>query len=84
MPSGTTPGYEIGRDQRGLTAREREVLTALIHETPPVVIAEELGISKQRVNQILNALQAKGIVELRADRVIVTVPRGRVEVARNS
>jgi DNA-binding MarR family transcriptional regulator len=75
MPPGTKPGYRIGRDSRKMTARERDVLTALIWDTEPVVIANELGISKQRVNQIIRALEAKGHVEMRVDRIIVTMPR---------
>jgi hypothetical protein len=45
----TEPGYKIDR-RDGLTAREREVLD----------IGEAIGVSKQRVGQILLVLVEKG------------------------
>ncbi len=76
MPrKGTEPGYEIGRDERGLTNRERQVLEALIWSTPLTEIAKELEISKQRVDQIVRRLEEKGVVERTGDTVVVRVPR---------
>lgn len=71
----TQPGYKIDRDDRNLTAREREVLTALVWSTPLTVIASELGISKQRVDQIVRSLEKKGVAKRVGDRYVVEVPR---------
>lgn len=71
----TQPGYKIDRDDRNLTAREREVLTALVWSTPLTVIASELEVSKQRIDQIVRSLEKKGIVKRVGEHYEVTVPR---------
>jgi predicted transcriptional regulator len=71
----TQPGYRIDRDDRNLTAREREVLTALVWSTPLTVIASELGVSKQRIDQIVRSLEKKGIVQRDGESYVVQVPR---------
>ena len=60
MPAGTTPGYMIGRDSGGLTDREREVMSRLASGMTQHQIAEQLGLTKQRVGQIVTALRKKG------------------------
>jgi DNA-binding CsgD family transcriptional regulator len=55
----TRPGYRIDR-RSGLTAREREVLDLLGQGMSQVEVAEAIGVSKQRVGQILLVLVEKG------------------------
>jgi DNA-directed RNA polymerase sigma subunit (sigma70/sigma32) len=55
----TEPGYKIDR-RDGLTAREREVLDLLRQGMSQVEIGEAIGVSKQRVGQILLVLVEKG------------------------
>ncbi len=59
----TTPGYEIDKNSQGLTKRERELLMLLIAGETQKEAADSLGISKQRTNQLTNALVAKGFLE---------------------
>lgn len=75
MTAGTKPGYEIGRDERGLTKREREVLTLLVEGKNGPQIGEALGITKQRVKQIMAALEKKGRLTKTDHSYAVTVPR---------
>jgi len=55
-----SPGYELDRDSRGLTKRERAVLRLLEKKKSRAQIAKELGVSPQRVSQIVAALKKKG------------------------
>lgn len=74
MPAGTKPGYVIDRDGRGLTKRERQVLMLLIDGRQQIEIGPLLGVTKQRVTQIVAALEDKGVVVKNADgSVTVTV-----------
>jgi DNA-binding NarL/FixJ family response regulator len=76
MPAGTRPGYEIGRDgTSGLTTREREVLGLLVQGLDQPGIGERLGITKQRVGQIVAALVKKGNVKRDGDTLTVVVRR---------
>lgn len=61
MPAGTKPGYQIEREN-GLTKREREVLGQIAQGHNVVQTAHALGVSKQRVDQILRSLVTKGRV----------------------
>lgn len=54
--------YKIGRDEEGLTERERQVFEALRNGTPFVDVAATIGVSKQRVGQLLGSLIEKGRV----------------------
>ena len=62
-----TPGYEIGKTHDGpfgdLTKREREVLTMLIDGKTQIQIAKDIGLTKQRVTQIVAALRKKGAIK---------------------
>lgn len=58
----TKPGYEIQRDERGLTGRERQVLDEMTKGETFAVIAERIGVSKQRVGALVNSLVEKGYV----------------------
>jgi DNA-binding CsgD family transcriptional regulator len=62
----TRPGYRIDR-RSGLTAREREVLDLLGQGMSQVEVAEAIGVSKQRVGQILLVLVEKGRWQPRQD-----------------
>ena len=75
MAAGTKPGYEIGRDESGLTTREREVLMLVVQGMQGPQIGAALGISKQRVDQIQKALVAKGRLERKEHEYVVKVPR---------
>lgn len=76
VTAGVKPGYTIGRDEAGLTGREREVLRLVVDGKNMPEIAEAIGITKQRVNQILNALVGKGRLEKDKHAYRVIVPRG--------
>lgn len=83
MAAGTKPGYKVGKDESGLTKREREVLGLIVKGLNGPQIGESLGITKQRVDQIMRVLVAKGRVQKRADSFVVlpvgaevVVPRG--------
>lgn len=58
----SVPGYDIGRDERGATKREREVLDLMVEELSFEEIGRRLGVSKQRVGQIALALAKKGLL----------------------
>lgn len=69
-------GYEIGRDDRGLTARERQVLDALGDGDARsyAQIGEEIGgLTRQRVGAIVKTLEEKGFVKREAGRLYVQV-----------
>jgi DNA-binding CsgD family transcriptional regulator len=68
----TQAGYVLGRDARGLTSRERDVLVALVQGKTQIEIGPMLGISKQRVTQLVAALERKGVVK-REDNGSLTV-----------
>lgn len=71
----TEPGYQIERDDDGLTRREREVLAGIIAGKNLVQIGDELGVSKQRVDQIVKALVTKGTLERNDDSFVVKIRR---------
>lgn len=75
MPAGTKPGYTLGRDERGLTAREREVLSYLVQSKQLVEIAALMGVAKQRVGQIVAALERKKVVVKKGDTYVIRVHR---------
>lgn len=60
----TQAGYKLSRDKRGLTKREREVLSRLVLGEQQNEIGVALGVSKQRVGQIVKALEVKGFVKV--------------------
>lgn len=54
-------GYMIGRDEHGVTAQERAVGQGLRDGVARNRIATQLGISRQRVAQIVMQLEEKGV-----------------------
>lgn len=56
-------GYTLDRDDRNLTRRERDVLDQADGLTQNVEIARRLGVSKQRVTQLVDALVNKGAAQ---------------------
>lgn len=76
MVAGTQPGYAIGRDESGLTKRERQVLGQMAEGKQGPAIGHALGISKQRVDQIQKSLIAKGRLERKEHEFVIVVPRG--------
>lgn len=58
----TVAGYEIGRDERRLTNREREVLDLMKDGLSFKDIGERIGVTKQRVGQIAQSLAKKGVL----------------------
>jgi DNA-binding CsgD family transcriptional regulator len=63
----TTAGYLVERDSRGLTKREREVLLALISGKTQMEIGPLLGVTKQRVTQLVRSLEDKGVIARNED-----------------
>jgi hypothetical protein len=55
---GDEPKYRVGRDEHGLTIRDRQVRDLLAKGKKQIEIAEELGVGKQRVQQIVAKLRA--------------------------
>lgn len=67
------PGYTFDR-AGGLTGRERDVLQALLVGNLSMSgIGTRIGISKQRVHQLIKSLEAKGAVSRDGDQVTITV-----------
>lgn len=54
------PGYEVARDESGLTARERQVLGMVRAGQPQAAIAKEVGVSRARIGAIVKQLRGKG------------------------
>jgi len=52
--------YKLQRDRNGLTARERQVRDGIAAGMCQLDIGELLGISKQRVWQLVASLKKKG------------------------
>jgi hypothetical protein len=63
----TTGGYEIGKDQAGLTEKERQVLGCLKERKSFRAMAKDLGMTPQRCHQLAKSLIAKGVVAKTAD-----------------
>jgi DNA-binding CsgD family transcriptional regulator len=57
----TQPGYEIGRDARGFTLKEREVLHQMVEGKSLAEAARTLSLSRQRVYQVVKSLENKGV-----------------------
>lgn len=51
------PKYRVGRDEHGLTIRDRQVRDLLSQGLNQPQIAERLGVNKQRVQQIVKKLR---------------------------
>lgn len=74
-------GYEIGRDDRGLTNRERQALGLLVQGREGWQIAEELGVTRQRVHALIRILEKKGVLVRGEDGLTVTLTNeGKKEV----
>ena len=56
----TQEGYHIGRADDGLTARERRCKELLKEGHSRAYVAGELGVSRQRVAQLVASLTQKG------------------------
>lgn len=66
--------YEVGRDDSGVTARERMVLDLLRSGASQAEVGRQLALSRARVGQIVNQLRRK--------RIDVSPVDGRVEANR--
>lgn len=55
-------GYRQDRDDTGLTARYRHVRDGIRAKKTQKQIADELGVTKQRVAQIVKDLRKKGVL----------------------
>lgn len=72
----TVAGYEIDRNEEGLTAREREVYDRLIAGDTFQEIGDAIGITRQRVGQVAAALVLKGaLVRQGVGRYAVPIKR---------
>ena len=60
-------GYEIGRDEQGFTARQREVMRFTEEGLNGNQIAQKLGIDRRRVSQIKGDIK-KRLAELEAEK----------------
>ena len=69
--------YKIGRDESGLTIREREVLAQIKQGKSNASIARDLGVSKQRVGQIVRSLVQKNAMFEVENGVYAAVVRDR-------
>ena len=56
-------GYHLDRDERGLTARQRDVLKCVVDGKTARQIEADLGMTRQRVSAIVKQLVDKGLVE---------------------
>ncbi len=60
MASHVPTGYRLERNAAGLTKREREVLQFLFDGLDMPGMAEQLGLTKQRISAIVKSLEKKG------------------------
>lgn len=67
-------GYRIDR-QDGLTARERQVLSGIAIGQTLKQIADEIGVTKQRVDLIVKALIRKDRLSRDGNQFEIRVPR---------
>ena len=51
--------YDLDRDDRGLTVKEREVEALLAEGLSPSEIAGRLGLTRQRVWQLRKSIESK-------------------------
>jgi len=51
--------YKLSRDEEGLTEKERTVLALMREHNSMASVARELGISRERVRQIVRQIEAK-------------------------
>lgn len=67
-------GYKIARDERALSENERRVMGQLAMGLNISATGVALGLSRQRVHQLVKALEKKGYVERdgRALKIIVS------------
>lgn len=66
-------GYKIERDDLDLTLRQREVMGHLARgATSGPVIAEAMGLTRQRVNSLVREIKRKGWVPVRGGWFRVT------------
>lgn len=63
MDEHVKPGYEIGREGDGTTAREREVMTLLTSGHSVTATGKVTGLSRQRVHQLAMSLVQKGLLK---------------------
>ena len=72
----STGKYKIGRDEQGLTERERQVLDVFRRGATSLAdVAAEVGVSKQRLTQLLNSLVLKGALARTESGYATVVPR---------
>lgn len=74
MAAGVKPGYTIGREH-GVTARERQVLVGIAEGKTLRQIAEDLQVTKQRVDIIVKALIRKERLTRDGKQFTIVVPR---------
>lgn len=53
-------GYEIGRNDEGLTARDREVIREITSPRTMSEVGARLGMTRQRVSEIAKRLAERG------------------------
>lgn len=70
-------GYSIGRDSNSLTTREREVLGCIAQGMMLVDAAAKIGVSKQRVDQIVKALEKKGVLTKVGNKFSIQIERAK-------
>lgn len=58
----TKPGYVIGRNEDSVTERERQVLAGLAQGQNLSEVAASIGVSRQRVHQLIRSLEEKGVL----------------------
>jgi DNA-binding NarL/FixJ family response regulator len=63
------PGYRQDRDAENLTARERQVRDLLKTGLDQNGVAAEVGLTKQRISQIVKALEKKAAIRRRGDLI---------------
>lgn len=67
------PGYKQARDDRDLTARDRQVLMLLHEGQNQAQAAASMGLTRQRVSAIVQKLKERGYVTKGGRKVIVNV-----------
>lgn len=70
------PGYHLKRDEDGLTKNERTCLNMLVGGQSRTEVADVLGISRERVRQLVKSLEAKGKTVPSRGYVRRTTPEG--------
>lgn len=65
-------GYELDRDDKGLTSNERWMLSLLRAGSSVSAAARTMGLTRQRGHQLVTALVKKGAVKKEGNRYVST------------